>query len=146
MSLIRISKDSDRFATFKAALSAAGLPAADLEADEALYFALESCEGEPTVFVGLIPFGQDGLLRSLLVPRILRGQGYGRQGIDQIARQARQIGIRHLWLLTTSAEGYFVRLGFRLVRREEAPTAIADSRQFSTTCPDTAVLMCLTLA
>jgi amino-acid N-acetyltransferase len=145
MSLTQVSNGSTGFAAFEAALSSAGLPVTDLDADGAQYFTLEYHDGQPTAFIGLISFGPEGLLRSLIVPHGLRGQGYGAQAINDVAQLARGIGIHRLWLLTTGAEGYFVRHGFRFARRGEAPTAIANSQQFSITCPDTAVLMCLTL-
>jgi len=146
MSLTPVSNGSAGFAAFAAALSAAGLPATDLEADGAQYFTLQYREDQPAAFIGLIPFGPEGLLRSLIVPHGLRRQGYGSQAIDEAAGLARGMGIRRLWLLTTGAEGYFVRQRFRFARREDAPAVIANSQQFSITCPDTAVLMCLTLA
>lgn len=145
MSLIQVSKGSDGFAAFEAALSLADLPATDLDADQARYFALEHRDGDPLAFVGLISFGREGLLRSLVVPKSLRNHGYARQAIHELAQLARATGMLRLWILTMDAEGYFVRQGFRFARREEAPTVIANCRQFSTTCPDTAVLMCLNL-
>ena len=133
------------FAALQAALSAANLPDFDLEADNAEYFALSHSE-EVLGFVGIAPLGKEGLLRSLVVPQQQRGCGNGACTVEAAANHARRAGIERLWLLTTNAERYFIRRGFRIITRNAAPAAIAASRQFSSTCPDTAVLMCLTLA
>lgn len=145
MTLTPIERGSSTFAAFETALAAAGLPVGDLEADGAQYFAFEHRDNEPLAFVGMITFGKDGLLRSLVVPEAMRGQSHGTYAVDAMAQFARRQDLQRLWLLTTDAERYFIRQGFRIVHRKDAPSAIAASRQFSSTCPDSAVLMCLTL-
>lgn len=146
MSLMQLQKGSRSFAALEAELAAAGLPITDLDADGAQYYAFGDQEDEPLAFLGLICFGDEGLLRSLVVPNALRGQSHGSRALDAMAQQTRKQAIRRLWLLTTDADRYFIRQGFRVVRRKDAPAVIAASQQFSTTCPDSAVLMCLTLA
>ena len=145
MSLTPVQKGSSTFAAFEGALAAAGLPVSDLNADGAEYFAFGMGADEQLGFVGFIRFGAEGLLRSLVVPSAQRGQNYGNWTIGAIAQQARKQGVQRIWLLTTDAERYFIHQGFRIVQRKDVPAAIAASRQFSNTCPDTAVLMCLTL-
>jgi amino-acid N-acetyltransferase len=146
MSLAPLQIGSGAFAAFTAELIAAGLPVSDLAADQAEYFTFQYQSDEALAFVGLIRFGSDALLRSLVVPSAQRGKSNGQWAIEALSKQVRQQGIQRLWLLTTDAERYFIRQGFRIVHRDRAPAAIATSRQFSSTCPDTAVLMCLTLA
>jgi N-acetylglutamate synthase-like GNAT family acetyltransferase len=145
MTLTPVERGSSNFAAFESALAAAGLPITDLDADDARYFAFGLRADEQLAYIGVIRFGDEALLRSLVVPEELRGQSYGNWAIDAIALQARKQGVLRIWLLTTDAEGYFVRQGFRIVHRKDVPSAIVASRQFSSTCPDTAVLMCLTL-
>jgi amino-acid N-acetyltransferase len=145
MTLTPVERGSSKFAAFETALAVARLPVNDLDADGAQYFAFGHREDEPLAFVGMITFGKDGLLRSLVVPEAQRGQSHGTYAVDAIAQFARRQGLQRLWLLTTDAERYFIRRGFRIVQRKDVPPAIAASRQFSSTCPDSAVLMCLTL-
>lgn len=145
MTLAPVERGSSKFAAFETALAAAGLPVIDLDADGAQYFAFEHRDDEPLAFVGMVTFDKEGLLRSLVVPQSQRGQSHGTYAIDAISQFARRQGVRQLWLLTTHAERYFIRQGFRIIHRKDAPATIAASRQFSSTCPDTAVLMCLTL-
>ena len=145
MTLTPVARGSSSFAAFETALAAAGLPIDDLDADNAQYFAFEHHDNEPLAFVGMVTFGKDGLLRSLVVPQAQRGQSHGTYAVEAIAQFARRQGMHRLWLLTMDVERYFIRQGFRIVQRKDVPSAIAASRQFSSTCPDTAVLMCLTL-
>jgi N-acetylglutamate synthase-like GNAT family acetyltransferase len=145
MTLTPVERGSSTFAAFETALAVARLPVSDLDADGAQYFAFGQREDEALAFIGMITFGRDGLLRSLVVPEAQRGQSLGTYAVDAVAQFARRQGLHRLWLLTTNAERYFIRQGFRIVHRKDAPSAIAASRQFSSTCPDTAVLMCLTL-
>ena len=50
-----------------------------------------------------------------------------------------------LYLLTTTAPDYFRRLGFRALARRHAPAALRESAEFRGACPDSALLMELTL-
>lgn len=145
MSLVPMEQGSGLFITFKTELAAAGLPAGDLKADSAQYFALADVTGQAVAFAGMIRLGEEALLRSVLVPAALRPKSYGAWALETIAQWARDVGIRRLWLLTAGVEGFFVGQGFRIVPRQKAPAATAGTTQFSATCPDSAVLMCLTL-
>ena len=63
---------------------------------------------------------------------------------DRIA-WARDNNVRALYLLTTTAAGYFAALGFRELARDEAPEEIRASREFAEACPKTPVFMHLPL-
>jgi mannose-6-phosphate isomerase-like protein (cupin superfamily) len=54
---------------------------------------------------------------------------------------ARNLGVRRLYLLTTTAEAYFAKRGFERCAREAAPAAIRQTREFRSLCPDTAACM-----
>ena len=41
----------------------------------------------------------------------------------------------------TTAERFFEYLGYRRIGREETPKAIRNSREFSSLCPSTAIVM-----
>ncbi|MFY9587362.1 MAG: GNAT family N-acetyltransferase, partial [Actinomycetota bacterium] len=60
-------------------------------------------------------------------------------------RQAARAGIREVYLVTTDAERFFARCGFRTIPREELPDAVASHKQFTRECPATAPAMRLTL-
>ncbi|HET9726048.1 MAG TPA: hypothetical protein VFP28_03965, partial [Gemmatimonadales bacterium] len=53
----------------------------------------------------------------------------------------RGAGVRDVYLLTTTAEHYFPRLGFACVGRETVPAALQASAEFTGACPVSAVVM-----
>lgn len=146
MRLRPIEPGSAAFQAFDAELRGAGLPTVDLVSEGARFYALGAGETDAFGFAGLVPFGDEALLRSVVVPEMGRGSGLGGVIVDQVADLAATYGVRRLWLLTTDAEGFFKRHDFRAVGRADAPLSVASSRQFSEICPATAVLMCRTLA
>ncbi len=82
-----------------------------------------------------------GLLRSVAVSPERQHQQIGRQLIDASLHLAREKGVTDLYLITTTADGYFERLGFGRVNRTGVPAAIAQTRQFSDLCPASSVVM-----
>jgi len=136
-----IPADSDNETEIKQILESCGLPTADLSAEKLVEF-LILCDGEALAgVIGLERYGRVGLLRSLAVQPELRDQGRGGQLIQQIEKRAREQGVKELYLLTTTAEGFFARHGYLRVPRESAPTEIRSTAEFRELCPDSAVLM-----
>ena len=70
-----------------------------------------------------------------------RGRGYGSRLCDLLIKDAAGRGISELFLLTTTAPGFFEKIGFERIARAEAPEEIRGSTEFSQLCPETAVLM-----
>ncbi|HMQ35080.1 MAG TPA: GNAT family N-acetyltransferase, partial [Chloroflexaceae bacterium] len=64
-------------------------------------------------------YGEAALLRSVAVAEGLRGQGLGRELTTAALELARARGVRRVYLLTTTAEGYFPSFGFAPVSRAE---------------------------
>lgn len=91
--------------------------------------------------VGLEPYGDLALLRSLVVATDRRGEGLGAQLVDAVEFLAERTGRKSVYLLTTTAEKFFARRGYRIVPRAEAPIEIQRASQFSQWCPSSAVLM-----
>jgi len=91
--------------------------------------------------VALEHYGDVALMRSLAVAPARRGQGLGRQLVAAAIERARQLGVRQLYLLTTTAEGYFPRFGFRRITRAEVAPAAQASAEFTGACPDSAIIM-----
>ncbi len=85
--------------------------------------------------------GRHGLLRSLVVKEEFRGKGYGRRLCQELIELAKQKGVEELYLLTTNAEGFFRKLGFSVIKREDAPGVIQKTEEFSALCPSSAVCM-----
>ncbi|HEY3859511.1 MAG TPA: arsenic resistance N-acetyltransferase ArsN2 [Gammaproteobacteria bacterium] len=95
---------------------------------------------------GLEVLGETGLLRSVAVDEAHRGMGLGKQLVERMEDHAREVGVRELYLLTTTAEAFFTGLGYVKIPRERAPAGIAGTEQFSSLCPSSSCFMAKTLA
>lgn len=95
---------------------------------------------------GVEVHGRAGLLRSVAVAPEARGTGLGQALTRDRVRWARSAGLDALWLLTTTAENFFPRLGFARVERADAPAELRESGEFRGVCPASAVVMRLSLA
>lgn len=124
----------------EALLATAGLP---LEgAAEALSTGVVARDGEAVVGAAAVePYGEAGLLRSVVVAEPLRGTGLGQSLVAAAEALAREQGIRELYLLTETAAGWFPRLGYEVVPREEARAAVGDSIEFTMVCATSGVPM-----
>jgi GNAT superfamily N-acetyltransferase len=136
-----IRRNDPAFGDFCAALEAADLPTLDLDEGDATYFTDEAGS-----FGGLVRLGNMALLRSIVVPRSKQRHGLGTDMLAGLIGAARKSGAREVWLLTTTAEGFFAANGFERVARTDAPAALAATSQFKGVCPDSAALMRLVLA
>ena len=122
-------------------LQAAKLPTEDLTAAHCDDFFYAGPGAAPTGLVGLEVFGDVALLRSLVVAPDQRGTGEGVRLLRHAEAQARARGVRALYLLTTTAEPFFVKQGYARASRDEAPPAIRASREFSGICPASSAFM-----
>jgi N-acetylglutamate synthase-like GNAT family acetyltransferase len=59
----------------------------------------------------------------------------------EVETRAASLGARRVFLLTETAEAFFVRRGYARLGRSLAPPGIAASREFSALCPASAILM-----
>jgi amino-acid N-acetyltransferase len=124
----------------EALLSAAGLPL-DGAAD-ALSAGVVAREGGRIVAAAAVErYGESGLLRSVVVAPERRGTGLGRRIVAAAEDLARREGVRDLYLLTETAADWFPRLGYRVVPRADAETAVGASVEFTSVCRDTGVAM-----
>jgi len=122
-------------------LVACELPTADLSPAQMESFLVLRRAKALLGMVGVQIYGQVGLLRSLAVRVGQRGRGWGSQLVRQAEGYAHQQGVNELYLLTTSAEGFFARLGYHAIKRDQAPRPIQESAEFQSLCPASAALM-----
>lgn len=128
----------------KALLAASELPVSDLTAQ--VRFLGERLDGQLVGVVGLEARGEVALLRSLAVAATHRGGGLGSELVAAVERLASQEGILDLYLLTTTAETWFARRGYRRLPREAAPDGIRSTAEFSSICPASSAFMRKALA
>ena len=86
-------------------------------------------------------YADGALLRSVAVAPEVQGQGLGRELTGAAERMARGLDIPALYLLTTSAEAYFPKLGFERIAREDVPESVQTSVEFTSACPSSAIVM-----
>ncbi len=127
-----------------ALLEGAALPTDGVEAHLRGFVVAEA--GRRVIGVaGLERYGDAALLRSVAVADSARGRGLGALLTTRALEPAVIGGARAVYLLTTTAESYFPRLGFGPVAREAVPTSVRESVEFTTACPATAAVMMLEL-
>lgn len=124
-----------------ALLEAEGLPASDLTEAHLQHFFFTGTDGTPSALVGLEIYGQDALLRSLVVSAAARTQGLGSALVLHAEQYAAAHDVRAIYLLTTSAESFFEHRGYRRIDRAEAPSAIQSTREFASLCPASSAFM-----
>ena len=122
-------------------LGEAGLPCSDLTAAHLERFFGCGSISTPDGIVGLELYESVALLRSLAVSSECRGRGCGTALVAQAELFARSQGAREIYLLTTTTERFFERLGYARVQREAAPAAIQQTQEFSTLCSSSSALM-----
>lgn len=86
-------------------------------------------------------YGASALLRSVAVEDACRGQGIGRCLTDAALFFATIHGIRTVYLLTETAQAFFLRQGFTVVDRDAVPPSVRTSAEFAYACPESAPVM-----
>lgn len=90
-------------------------------------------------------YDSTALLRSVAVGETERGAGLGQEIVQRMLDQARAGGFENVVLLTSTAEGFFPRFGFRAITRDDAPVSVRSSLEFRAACPESATVMLLDL-
>ncbi|MDE2203513.1 MAG: GNAT family N-acetyltransferase [Burkholderiaceae bacterium] len=138
--VLRLASPQD-FAAIRALLVEAGLPVEDVRPERIPHVVVASDDAGLQGCVALEQLGSAALLRSLAVRRTARRRGLGRMLVARAESDARAMGVDQLFLLTTSASGYFETLGYAVVDRDAAPDAMKASSQFAALCPASALCL-----
>jgi amino-acid N-acetyltransferase len=85
------------------------------------------------------------LIRSIAVRPDYRSHGIGRRLVRQLLDRLASRGLREFYLLTTTAEEYFKKRGFKPIDRDEVHPQLLSSREFQDACPSTAICMRLVM-
>ena len=127
--------------SIKTLLHACDLPTDDLDASHMDHFLVIKDNGKVVGSVGLEICGKYGLLRSLAVSKSLRGRSLGSKLVEQIEAYARTHQLKSLYLLTTTADQFFIHTGYQIIQRQNAPAPIQKTTEFQSICPESAVCM-----
>ncbi len=121
-------------------LKDAGLPHEDFAAHLSSFITAK--DGDTLAgAVGMEAYGPAALVRSLAVAVPFRGAGIGGMLYERIEQQARGSGVHTLYLLTQTAEHFFTKRGYRIVKRGDAPVALWQTAEFLSLCPANAICM-----
>jgi amino-acid N-acetyltransferase len=131
-------------AAVRALLADAKLPLDGVPADLAHFLVAEHA-GTVVGAIGMEYYEGAGLLRSAVVAPALRGSGVGELLVRRLLDGARAAGTTDVVLLTTTADAWFPRFGFTRTTRDAVPKPLHASKEFQGACPDTAVVMRLSL-
>ena len=85
------------------------------------------------------------LIRSIAVKPEHRKHGLGRRIVRQLLDRLASRGLREFYLLTTTAEEYFKKRGFKTIDRDEVHPQLLSSRELQDACPESAVCMRLVM-
>ena len=128
----------------KTILEASQLPVAGV--DEHWRTFLVAREGEKVVGCGgAEAYPVAALIRSIAVLPDYRRHGLGRRIVRQLLDRLSARGLREFYLLTTTAENYFRKRGFKPIERDEVHPQLLASPQFQDACPTSAVCMRLVM-
>ena len=124
-----------------AALKGAGLPTDDIAQASGRFWRFSFADDIPAGFGGLEVCGTDALMRSITTLPPLRGRGFARAIVTALEAEAMLLKCNSVFLLTTSAQTLFEKLGYAAVDRASVPAAIRATTQFASLCPDGAAVM-----
>jgi amino-acid N-acetyltransferase len=116
------------------------LPTTDIHQDNIQLF-IGLIDDKIMSVIGLEKYKNVGLLRSLAVTDLFKNQQVGSRLIRHIVDLCASEHIDKIYLLTTTADKYFVKFGFTKIERMEAPDILKQTREFKDICPVSAVLM-----
>lgn len=120
-------------------ISACGLPREGLE--EAELWCVKGDGRQLLGVAGLEIWGRQGLVRSVAVENDHRKARVGTSLVRHVVSQAREKGMRDVYLITESAPLFFEKLGFRAIGRSRVRGSVLKSVEFRGACPETAPVM-----
>jgi amino-acid N-acetyltransferase len=139
MATIEAARETD-LPAITALLERCALPSVDV-APHLAHFTVAR-EGSNVVgVIGLEVHGTVGLLRSLAVDAECRGGGLARRLYAAELGVAQRSGVERLYCLTTTAQGFFEMLGWRVLLRDEVPLVIQETHEFTSLCPASAICL-----
>ncbi|MHA1994975.1 MAG: arsenic resistance N-acetyltransferase ArsN2 [Candidatus Hodarchaeales archaeon] len=91
--------------------------------------------------IGIEIYGNTALLRSLAVHPSFQGKGLGLQLVHKIEGYLTEKKSDSIYLLTETAENFFLNLGYSSIPRENVDPRIKQTIEFTTLCPASPVMI-----
>lgn len=117
------------------------LPYDDIQLDNNLFISYKDESGKIIGSGGLEFYSMYALLRSVAVDQSERGKAVGTEIVNDLLDRAKRKSIKEIYLLTETAHDFFKKRGFADVPREDVPSEVKASSEFSSVCPVSAVCM-----
>lgn len=124
-----------------ALLQKSNLPESDIKIDDKHLFFGSFNNINLTATIGIEIYGTNALLRSLAVVDSERGNGLGKAMVKYLEDYSKDKNIKKLFLLTNTAEKFFLSIGYKICDRKNAPKEIKSTAQFSDLCPSSSSFM-----
>ncbi|MEJ2055560.1 MAG: arsenic resistance N-acetyltransferase ArsN2 [Calditrichaceae bacterium] len=141
MSRIRIKKIENKELDYgRKLLRENGLPYSDIENESVQIFSIQQ-DNQTIGIIGFERFENHGLLRSFVIEEKYRSKGLGGKILIDFERLASDAGIENFFLLTTTADKFFDKNGYQVYNRNAVPDQIANTTEFGSLCPQSAVCM-----
>lgn len=138
--IIELARSND-YRSICVLLEAYNLPYEDIRIEYLKHFFVARKENHIIGIVGLEIFNQLALLRSLAVHNNFRGLGLGSKLVNHLEMYAVCRNVKEIYLLTTTAESFFINLGYSTIDRDMAPEVIKSTLEFQSLCPTSAIPM-----
>ena len=90
---------------------------------------------------GFEAYEEYGLFRSLAVSPNYRNMKIAHSIIEKALILGQEQGIKEFFLLTTTADIFFAKLGWKVINRNQVPEKIACTLEFASICPSVAICM-----
>jgi amino-acid N-acetyltransferase len=117
------------------------LPFKDISLNGNIFLLYYDDEDNVIGSAGLEIYGEAGLIRSIAVSSKDRGKKLGTKIVDEMLLLARTKNLRSVFLLTETANEFFLKVGFQDFSRHDVPEAVKNSSEFSLVCPASAKCM-----
>ncbi len=121
-------------------LKSSNLPHADIRESEVRFIVARNNDAIIGC-IGIEMYNTEGLLRSFAVSNALQNQGIGKELFNRLSEYCTQNGVKTLHLLTNTAKDYFLKKGFTVNSRTNAPYEIINTAEFESLCPSSSTYM-----
>ena len=128
------------FPEIKSLLAECDLPHSDLSVEKQNMVVAE-IDHKIVGCAGLEAYSGKALFRSLAVKPLYRNMQIALTLTEKVLEMGQDQGISEFFLLTTTADSYFEKLGWNTIERSKVPDDIQSINEFSSICPSTAICM-----
>lgn len=126
-------------------LKEAGLPTTDIKPGVQEFFIGEK-DNRIVGVIGIECYNDIALLRSMAVSSDNRNGGIASHLVEQLLNYAGRKGMRKIYLVTNTAESYFIKKGFRKIERKEVDKNLEASAELNGLCPASSAIMIKSLS